>query len=140
MKVKKNQNHLLLTETKEDPKEEKDYEIVVKKTKEKIPATVRNAVWVNYIGPIKATSMCFCCNSNPISISVFECGHIKSEHDGGKVHIDNLRPICGLCNKSMGTKDMVKFMQTYGFKQSRNWNGYVKAPRCIPSNTRCNIV
>jgi hypothetical protein len=36
--------------------------------------------------------------------------------------INNLRPICKLCNNSMGTKNMIEFMNTYGFIQQNNWN------------------
>ena len=30
--------------------------------------------------------------------------------------IENLRPICGICNKSMGTTHMFEFMEQNGFK------------------------
>ena len=66
-----------------------------------------------------------CCSTEIISISNFECGHIKSEKDGGEVNIDNLRPICGNCNKSIGTKNMDDFMTQYKIKKPENWNGYI---------------
>jgi hypothetical protein len=46
-----------------------------------------------------------------------------SEKHGGKVHLDNLRPICSACNKSIGAKNMEKFMEQYGFVESKNWHG-----------------
>lgn len=82
-------------------------------SKEKIPATVRNAVWVTYNGKVLQTN-CWCCGVEPITKGNFECGHIVSEKNGGKVNLDNLRPICGLCNKSMGIKNMNDFMEKYG--------------------------
>jgi hypothetical protein len=79
----------------------------------KIPATVRNSVWINHIGNDKGTSVCFCCKSQPIDRGNYECGHVISRHDGGSSTVENLRPICGLCNKSMGTKNMEDFRKTY---------------------------
>ena len=48
--------------------------------------------------------MCFCCNVEPITFANFECGHVQSGVNGGDDKIQNLRPICSLCNKSMGKK------------------------------------
>ena len=52
---------------------------------------------------------CWVCNQNTISTFNFECGHIKSRKSGGTVELNNLKAICGVCNKSMGTKDMMHF-------------------------------
>lgn len=82
--------------------------------KQRIPATVRNTIWKLHIGN-KTESKCSCCSVEPITKGNFECGHILSEKDGGKIKLDNLRPICGLCNKSMGTKNMLEFMRQYGY-------------------------
>lgn len=90
--------------------------------KEKIPVAVRNSVWSLYIGS-QYNSMCLCCNFEPITKSNFECGHIVSEKNGGKVHLLNLRPICSACNKSIGTRNMEKFMKQYGFVKNKNWDG-----------------
>ena len=38
--------------------------------------------------------ICVCCKINSIFIGNFDCGHITSRKDRGKMHIDNLRPIC----------------------------------------------
>lgn len=94
----------------------KDNTINQRKTREKIPGTLRNAVWCKYVGPDKKTGKCFCCSTEMISTSNFQCGHIISEKEGGEVKIDNLRPICGQCNTSIGTKNMYEFMKQYGFK------------------------
>ena len=83
--------------------------------KEKIPATVRNIVWTNHIGSIK-NGKCWCCKIEDISTANFECGHIISEKNGGKITIDNLRPICGHCNKSIGTTNMEDFKKKYGIE------------------------
>ena len=83
--------------------------------KETIPKAVRIKVWSKYIGKDEAKGKCFCCRDKGIDQQDFQCGHIQSEHSGGKVNIQNLRPICGTCNQSMGTKNMFEFMEQYGF-------------------------
>ncbi len=93
------------------------------KTKSKIPATLRNSVWNSYIGKKNKEGMCFCCNSEQISSGNFECGHIVAESEGGEINIQNLRPICSLCNKSMGGKNMEDFMKKCGYQKNQNWDG-----------------
>lgn len=94
-----------------------------KKKKEKIPAAVRKIIWNTYIGKDKNVGKCLCCNAEEISNTNFECGHIKSEKNGGEVNIENLRPICGHCNKSIGSNNMDEFMDRYKIKKPSNWNG-----------------
>lgn len=96
--------------------EDVDMEPIIKTrmVKEKIPITVKNAVWYKYFGDI-TSGICKCCKSTPIHLTNFDCGHIISEYDGGKVHLDNLRPICRTCNSSMGTHNMDDYMIKYGF-------------------------
>ncbi len=113
-----------------------------KKTKEKIPSTVRNSVWNIYIGLEKKKGTCFCCNTEDISIANFQCGHINSEKNGGQVTINNLRPICSQCNSSMGTKNMEIFMEKYGFIKNKNWNGLMKKEtiKIVEPNVSNNII
>jgi hypothetical protein len=94
-----------------------------KKKKEKIPSAVRKIVWNTYIGKDKPIGNCLCCNAEEISNTNFECGHIKSEKNGGEITIENLRPICGHCNKSIGGNNMDEFMDRYKIKKPINWNG-----------------
>jgi hypothetical protein len=96
-----------------------------KKGKEKIPVAVRKIVWNTYIGKDNVKGKCLCCNGEDITSTNFECGHVKSEKHGGEVSIDNLRPICSSCNKSMGSNDMDEFMTRYKIKKPKNWNGIV---------------
>lgn len=88
-----------------------------------LPSTVRNSVWNVYVGPNKKIDNCFCCQYEIISFANFECGHIKSRSKNGSDVIQNLRPICSLCNKSMGTLNMELFMTKYGFTKNKNWYG-----------------
>lgn len=81
--------------------------------KEKIPATLRNVVWCNYMGR-ESTGKCYCCGVEQISKANFAVGHVKAEALGGTLHASNLRPVCTLCNSSMGKTDMNEFMKKYG--------------------------
>ena len=97
----------------------------VRKTKAKIPSAVRKIVWNTYIGKDIIKGKCLCCNAEELTGTNFECGHVKSEKNGGEITIDNLRPICSNCNKSIGSKDIDEFMTRYKIKQPKNWNGII---------------
>lgn len=86
--------------------------------KESIPKTVKNSVWLKYMGKI-FEGKCFCCGITNISVFNYVCGHVKSEKKGGVVCVKNLRPICASCNGSMGTKNMKKFMSEYGYDSKK---------------------
>jgi 5-methylcytosine-specific restriction endonuclease McrA len=92
-----------------------------------IPSTLRSKVWVTYASEIYRRSKCFCCRSNEIEESNFECGHVISRRDGGPVCLDNLRPICSQCNRSMNTKNMCIFINQCGF-----WNSKSVQPQELP--------
>ena len=86
------------------------YKNIRKKT---IPSTVKRLVWNNFIGENIGKSKCYCCKLTDITQLSFHCGHIISEKNGGKVDINNLRPICQNCNSSMGTTNMNDFINKY---------------------------
>ena len=93
------------------------------KRKAKIPKAVRDSVWNYYIGVTKGIDKCICCKNHQIAQNNFECGHVVSEAKGGKVTISNLRPICSLCNRSMGTKNMLSFMRDHGYDLNVHFHG-----------------
>jgi hypothetical protein len=78
-----------------------------------LPATVRNTVWNHYVGPHVSLSRCFVCKYEPITRANFHCGHVQAAARSGSEAIENLRPICALCNTSMGTRNLQEFMSTY---------------------------
>lgn len=96
------------------------------KGKAKIPAAVRKIVWNTYIGKDNTTGKCLVCSQEDISNTNFECGHVKSAVNGGDITIENLRPICGNCNKSIGGNDMDMFMDKHKIKKPDNWNGLIE--------------
>jgi hypothetical protein len=85
-----------------------------KKKKQVIPKNIKKIVWNTYIGSEIIRHKCLCCKKVTIENTFFECGHVISEKDGGTLEISNLRPICGECNRSMGCKNMVDYVKTYG--------------------------
>ncbi len=88
---------------------------VKKYKKEYIPAALKRKVWAQWVGEDIGKTECLCCGLTSITQLSFHCGHIVSEAKGGKLQLDNLKPICQGCNSSMGTKDMNEFMTQYGF-------------------------
>lgn len=85
----------------------------VQKKKENIPAALKTDVWNEYIGKEKGEGECYCCKKKCISQRDFHAGHVIPEHHGGTTTLDNLRPVCGQCNLSMGTQNMNNFIQKY---------------------------
>jgi 5-methylcytosine-specific restriction endonuclease McrA len=85
-----------------------------KRKKQSIPKNVRNIVWNHYIGEDIIKHKCLCCKKVTITNTNFEVGHVLSEKNGGTHEINNLRPICGACNHSMGTENMIDFVVKYG--------------------------
>jgi hypothetical protein len=84
-----------------------------KKTNKKtIPKTLKNMVWDKYIGREKGIGNCDCC-SKEIDAKQFECGHVISEAKDGNTDVDNLRPLCSLCNKSMGIQNLNEFKNNH---------------------------
>jgi 5-methylcytosine-specific restriction endonuclease McrA len=98
----------LLEETKKIEKEE------AKKKKQAIPKQVRVIVWNHYIGDDIIKHKCLCCKKVTITNTNFDVGHVLSEKNGGSHEINNLRPICGACNHSMGVENMIDFVVKYG--------------------------
>ena len=80
------------------------------KQKKHVPKVLKSKVWNIYIGTKYGECKCIVCNNNTITQNNNEAGHIKSEKDGGEMNEDNLIPICGECNKSMGSKHMREFI------------------------------
>lgn len=72
-----------------------------------ISKAVKNMTWKNHFGD-DGNGKCYVCLEK-INIANFECGHIVSYSDGGKNTCENMRPICFLCNRSMGKKNLEEF-------------------------------
>jgi hypothetical protein len=91
---------------------ENDTENIAKKNTP-IPQKVRHDVWENFFGKDYNEHNCPICNLTLISIIKFEVGHIISVANGGDNNIENLKPICEKCNRSMGIKNMEEYKKKY---------------------------
>jgi hypothetical protein len=80
-----------------------------KQRKQTIHHSLRVTCWNKYVGEEIGRTVCLCCRSHLITQLNFHCGHVLAEANGGTINIDNLRPVCGGCNSSMGTQNMQDF-------------------------------
>ena len=80
--------------------------------RENIPKCVRNALWINFF-KTEREGKCRCCLRETISIGNFHAGHIKAHANGGSTSLDNLVPICMLCNTSMSKMNLNEFIAKY---------------------------
>jgi len=73
-----------------------------------IPKKIRGEAWKIQFGG-STSGMCFCCKKELDVFDDWHAGHIMSHANGGTDTADNLRPVCGSCNLSMGTENMDAF-------------------------------
>ena len=85
-----------------------------------IPKAVKDKVWDTYVGITKGTGPCHCCDG-VIDSKNFDCGHIVAAANGGENIVENLRPLCATCNKSMGKQNLEDFKQMYFRKKPSRW-------------------
>jgi len=74
----------------------------IKKRKQSIPKALREQVWLVHMGKVFESKCKVTWCENRINAFDFQCGHNIPESKGGKTTIQNLIPICGRCNLSMG--------------------------------------
>lgn len=104
----KNENTQIIENITEEVEEKK----IKKVYKTKLNSVIRYATWNRTIGVNVGVYRCLCCNTAEISQQNFQCGHIISRRNGGEDVLDNLIPICGNCNSSMGSTNMDEFIKT----------------------------
>ena len=105
--IKNDFTHCYECNNKDDSSET---EVVVKR--ESIPKCVRNAVW-RHQNDNKLEAKCICCLVETVTIGNFHAGHIQALINNGSTSLENLVPICMLCNTSMGRYNLNKFIQKY---------------------------
>ena len=81
--------------------------------KKKIPKKIKTDSWNTYVGENIKKTFCICCNKTEIDAFNFQAGHIISEKNGGNICIENILPICNLCNQSMGIINMDEYIKEY---------------------------
>ena len=81
-------------------------------------AQLRHQVWLKYNGETY-NHMCYCCGDKQITAHDFHVGHVVARAVGGTLDIENLRPICSVCNYSCGTKHLRTFVREQQFVKTR---------------------
>lgn len=88
--------------------------------KKTIPKALKTKVWNDNISPDTKIGNCYVCQAK-LHFDNFHCGHQIAEKNGGELKLENLKPVCMLCNTSMGSMDMNEFIETYGFKNEQQF-------------------
>ena len=83
--------------------------------RKKIPKSIRMKLWNLYFGLDIGKVCCPVCRERDIYQMDHEVGHIKARAKWGSNNICNLIPICSMCNKSMGTTNLITY--------SKKWHG-----------------
>ena len=82
------------------------------KSRSKLPASkkktiskkLREEVWLKHFGETFSSKCPIIWCTRKVTVFSFEVGHNIPESKGGKTTINNLIPICGDCNRSMGDR------------------------------------
>ena len=107
----------------------------VKKQEEKrtaIPKALREQVWRTHIGSKYESKCTISWCTNKITPFDYEVGHNIPHSKGGSSTIDNLRPICSRCNKSMSDNYTINEWNELGnsSKQSETSAAVVTSTSC----------
>jgi hypothetical protein len=89
---------------KKAEKKQKQNPPTKKYKKKPIPTALREAVWIVKCGRVfeHKCNVHWC--PNVMTAFDFQAGHNVPESKGGPTNMDNLIPICGRCNNSMGDR------------------------------------
>ena len=93
-----------------------------------IPRALREQVWRTWIGKKFEHKCLVTWCENIISVFDFETGHNVPESKGGTLSIDNLRPICAKCNRSMGDNYTIDEFSKISKRSSHLWECFKYCP------------
>ncbi len=74
-----------------------------KKERRHFSIAERSAIWETYF-PNKTKGICPCCKVREVYIISFDLGHNEPFSKGGIDDLENLVPICSVCNQGMKNK------------------------------------
>ena len=97
--------------------------------KKTIPGALREQVWLLHCGDKHFKHKClvtWC--ENIMTPFMFEVGHNIPESKGGTLDIDNLRPICAKCNRSMGDHYTIDEFSQLSKRTSHLWECFRMKP------------
>jgi len=78
------------------------------KKKKNIPKALKEQVWIKNFGRVFSHKCYVKWCENKINVFDFHVGHDIPESKGGKLLVDNLKPICSRCNHSMSNNYTIK--------------------------------
>ena len=84
-------------------------------TRQRAPLPLRERCWRRFFGPW-LVGRCFVCGGD-LSAFQFHCSHIVARAAWGPTHVSNLVPLCSSCNGSVGSDDVLQFMDTQHLPQ-----------------------
>lgn len=110
--------------------------------KAKIPKAVREQVWRTWVGRKFEHKCLVSWCENIITVFDFETGHNIPESKGGTLAIDNLRPICAKCNRSMGDDYTIDEFSRISKRSTHLWECFrycpsenASSPESLPGKT-----
>lgn len=80
----------------------------------------REQIWDLYKYTTDNCCRCWVCEVK-LQHDNFECGHIIAKSRGGSSQIDNLIPLCGGCNKTMGTRNAREYKDNISAGKTREY-------------------
>lgn len=78
-----------------------------------IPKKLRLKVWRTHFESEEASGICYCCGEEISYENTYEACHVIAHKHGGPDTLDNLRPGCRSCNRSMGTQDLREYKKQF---------------------------
>ena len=109
---------------------------VIKCKKTKIPAALREQVWLSGCGRVYESKCTVGWCENVMTVHDFHCGHNVPESRGGETLLSNLVPICARCNLSMGNAYTVNEWKGIGLA-SQKTNNSNTGPKATASCWAC---
>jgi 5-methylcytosine-specific restriction endonuclease McrA len=87
--------------------------------KVKIPKALREQVWLKFNGRVYDAKCYIKWCKNNITVYDYECSHCIPEKNGGPTTLENLRPCCSRCNKSMSYTYTIDEFNKLGKEQTK---------------------
>jgi 5-methylcytosine-specific restriction endonuclease McrA len=94
--------------------------------KAKIPKAIREQTWIQTFGKDFEHKCYISWCDNTINVFDFHVGHDKPESKGGKLSVDNLKPICARCNLSMSNNYTIQQWNQLNGKKRKWWMLFLK--------------
>ena len=75
-----------------------------------VPTRLRQQVWYKNNKNVSDIGTCYVCDES-LDYSNMECGHIIAHAIGGLTTLENLMPVCKMCNRNMGIMNLEKYRE-----------------------------